>query len=308
MSPSRVMAVVLLAAVYAVCYVAIKSGLWYAPPLEFAGLRALIGGAVLLALVGARDGKIFLPTRFWRGVVTLALVGTTLGFGAMFLAPGRTGAGIASVLGNTGSLFLVVLGALFLGEPLDRRKVEGLLLGTLGVTLLALPAITDPSLTGPPGALIPLAAALALASSTVVLKRMEVGEYLGRIAAWQLLLGSVPLLALSWWIEGGVPIRWTATFVGLLAFLAILGTAVAIWTWYWLVQREDVGRLGVLMFMVPLIGLFLAWSIFDEPVGAGTLAGAALAVFAVARVGWPIPSTTTTERRAPRPLEAYRLG
>ncbi|GMR12165.1 MAG: EamA family transporter [Gemmatimonadota bacterium] len=279
--------VALLAAVYAVCYVAIKSGLWYAPPLEFAGLRAGIGGAVLMLLVGARDGKILLPVRFWRGVVTLAILGTTLGFGAMFLAPGRTGAGISSVLGNTGSLFLVVLGALFLGEPLERRKVEALVLGTIGVTLLAIPAFGEPSLEGPPAALIPLAAALALAGSTVVLKRMDVGECLGRVVAWQLLLGSVPLFALSWWIEGDSPVRWTAAFVGLLAFLATVGTAGAIWTWYWLVQREDVGRLGVLMFMVPLTGLFLAWYLFDEPIEGGTLAGAALAVFAVARVGWP---------------------
>jgi len=297
MSPSRVIAVALLATVYSFCYVAIKSGLWYAPPLAFAGLRAALGGAVLLVLVGVRHGRIFLPIRLWRGVITLALIGTTFGFGAMFLAPGRTGAGISSVLGNTGSLFLVVLGVLFLGEPLDRRKVEGVLLGTVGVTLLALPAITDPSLSGLPGALIPLAAALALAGSTVVLKRMEVGEYLGRVAAWQLLVGSVPLLALSWWIEGDVPIRWTPPFVGLLAFLGILGTAVAIWTWYWLVQREDVGRLGVLMFMVPLMGLFLAWVFFDEPVGVGTL----IAVFAVARVGWPPPSSTSGASQAPSP-------
>ncbi len=205
----------------------------------------------------------------------------------MFLAPGRTGAGISSVLGNTGALFLVVLGALFLAEPFDRRKMEGLLLGTVGVMLIALPAITDPSRSGPLGALIPLAAALAVAGSTVVVKRMEVGEHLGRVAAWQLLVGSMLLLALSSWIEGDVPTRWTATFVGLLAFLAILGTAASIWAWYWLVQREDIGRLGVLMFMVPLMGLFLAWALFDEPIGGRTLTGALLAVLAVARVGWP---------------------
>ena len=93
MNPSRVIVVVLLAMVYSFCYVSIKAGLPYAPPLEFAGLRAAIGGAVLLVLVGARDGKIFLPRRFWPGVVTLSLLGTTLGYGAMFPAPGRTGAG-----------------------------------------------------------------------------------------------------------------------------------------------------------------------------------------------------------------------
>lgn len=40
-----------LTAVYAVCFVAIKAGLAFAPPLLFAGLRAEIAGVVLLGLV-----------------------------------------------------------------------------------------------------------------------------------------------------------------------------------------------------------------------------------------------------------------
>lgn len=40
-----------LTAVYAVCFVAIKAGLAFAPPLLFAGLRAEIAGVALLGLV-----------------------------------------------------------------------------------------------------------------------------------------------------------------------------------------------------------------------------------------------------------------
>ncbi len=39
-----------MAAVHALCFIAIKTGLAYAPPLAFGGLRALIGGVVLLGL------------------------------------------------------------------------------------------------------------------------------------------------------------------------------------------------------------------------------------------------------------------
>ena len=39
-----------MAAVHALCFIAIKTGLANAPPLAFGGLRALIGGVALLGL------------------------------------------------------------------------------------------------------------------------------------------------------------------------------------------------------------------------------------------------------------------
>ncbi|NNM33583.1 MAG: DMT family transporter, partial [Gemmatimonadetes bacterium] len=237
MSPAGIALVSALVVVYSLCYVSIKAGLAYAPPLAFAGLRAGTAGLLLVVATSARSGVLLPPRRLWGGVVLLGLLGTTVGYGAMFMAPGRTGAGISSVLGNTGSLFLVLLGWLFLDEPLTRRKIEGLWAGTLGVTLIAYPAISEPSLTGPTAALFPLTAAVALAGSAVLLKRLDARDSLGHVVAWQLLVGALGLLALSAWFERGSRIEWTPTLIGLLAFLATLGTAAATWTWYWLVQR-----------------------------------------------------------------------
>lgn len=277
-----------LVLVYSLCYVSIKAGLEYAPPLAFAGLRAGIAGIVLAMVASARSGALLPPRRLWVGVVALGLLGTTVGYGAMFMAPGRSGAGISSVLGNTGSLFLVVLGWLFLGEPLSRRKLEALGVGVVGMTLIAYPALTEPTLAGPTAALFPLAAALALAGSAVILKRIDARDSLGHVAAWQLLLGAGPLLVLSSRLEAGAEIQWTPAFGGLLAFLAIVGTAAATWVWYWIVQREDVGRLGVFMFAVPLLGLLFAWALFDEPVSGRTVVGALLTIVAVVRVASPL--------------------
>ena len=287
MSPARLAVVSALVLVYSLCYVAIKAGLAYAPPLAFAGLRAGAAGVLLVVAASARSGVLLPPRRLWRGVVLLGLLGTTVGYGAMFMAPGRTGAGISSVLGNTGSIFLVVLGWLFLDEPLSRRKLEGVAAGTVGVTLIAYPAISEPSLAGPTAALFPLTAAVALAGSAVLLKRLDARDSLGHVVAWELLVGAIPLLVLSAWVERGSRTEWTPIFIALLAFLATLGTAAATWTWYWLVQREDVGRLGVFMFAVPLLGLILAWALFDEPTTLLTIAGALLTIGAVLRVAWP---------------------
>lgn len=287
MSPGRLSLVVALVVVYALCYTAIKAGLTYAPPLRFAGLRAGIGGALVLAVSGLRTGRFLPPRRLCPATAALALVGTTLGYGAMFMSPGRTGAGISSVLGNTGTILLGLLGWLFLGEPLTRAKVEGLLIGAMGVTLIAYPAVSEPSLAGPAAFLFPLSAALAISLSAVILRRMRAGEDLELVIGWELLLGALPLLGFSAWLERGMRVEWTSTFVALLAFLGTVGTAAATWTWYWLVQREDLGRLGIYMFAVPLIGLLIAWTVFDEQASPRTVVGALLTVGALLRIVLP---------------------
>ena len=101
--------------IYAVCFVVIKAGLAYVPPLYYGGLRALIGGAALLPVLVVLREPVLPERRHCPWVLALALISYSVAFGAMFLSPTRTEAGIASVLGSTQPLFAVVLAALFLG-------------------------------------------------------------------------------------------------------------------------------------------------------------------------------------------------
>ena len=62
---SRVLGMVILSPIYALCFVAIKAGLPYAPPLLFGGLRALIAGVALLGLAGALGQSLWPARRAW---------------------------------------------------------------------------------------------------------------------------------------------------------------------------------------------------------------------------------------------------
>lgn len=288
-----------LTAVYAVCFVAIKAGLPYAPPLWFGGLRALIGGLALLglAIVVRRPA---LPARgSWPGVVGLALAATTFGFGAMFLSPGRTGAGIASVLGNTQPLIVAVLAALLLGERMTRGKGAALALGLVGVTLVSSSALLGPAADGLSGALLALAASAGFAVGSVLVKCMGPQPSVLSLTAWQLILGGLPLLAASAVVERDERVRWTGVFVALLLFLALAGTALANALWFWLVQRDDVGRLTTFLFLVPVFGVAVAALAFGErvgPVEAVGLAGIIAAVGVTART--PVEAPTPLPARA----------
>jgi probable blue pigment (indigoidine) exporter len=295
-SRGRLALAALLAPLYAGCYAAIKSGLAFAPPLGFAALRALMAGAVLLTITAILGQPLFPPRRFWVGVGALAISGTFFAFGAMFLSPGRTGAGIASVLGNTMPIIIIVLAAVFLGEPVTRGKAAALLLGFVGVSFIAYPAITDPSGSGLLGAVLPLTAATGFASASVLIKRMGVGEALLSITAWQLIIGGGLLLLFAEWLEPDLAVAWTPAFISLLLFLAVLGTALTTALWYWLVQQDDVGRLSLVLFLVPVLGLGLAVALFGESVGILEAIGVVMTLTglgAVVRESGRDPETST---------------
>lgn len=277
----RLFSVLAFTGIYAACFALIKAGLAFAPPLWFAGLRALIGGLALLGLVLLVRAPLFPAPRQWPGLLALAAFSTTIGFGAMFLSPGRTGAGLAAVLGNMQPLVTVILAAVFLGEQLTRRTALALGLGLIGVILIAYPALVRADAAGVGGAALALAASAGTAAGSVIAKRMNLGPDLLAGAAWQLILGSLPLFAGSALVEQGARVRWNGEFVALLLFLALIGTSFATALWYWLLQREAVGRLTLFLFLVPVVGLGIGAFVLGEPVSLVAGGGAVLIILGI---------------------------
>lgn len=284
-SRRRTAIILLLAAIYAACFAAIKAGLDNAPPLLFAGLRVLIAGAALLAVQAALRRPLIPDREDRRWLPALTLTGIVAAYGAMFLSPGRTGASIASVLGNTQPLIAIMLAAAFLGERVTRRRLSVLALGLAGVTLVAMGALAGPNAYGIDGPALALAASAGAAAGSVIVKRMGTRSDVLVLAAWQLIGGGLVLLAAAAVFERDAAVTWTPRFAGLLLFLALPGTAVAIPAWYWLVQRESVGRLTLSLFLVPVFGLAIGVLLLDETVSRLAIAGAALTIVAVGVAG-----------------------
>lgn len=275
---TRVALAILVAGLYATCYSAIKAALPLAPPLRFAALRAAVAGVTVLVIVAALRQPVLPPRRLWRGTTALGFAGTSVAFGAMFLSLERSGAGLASVLGNTTPLLVIILAAMVLKEPVTPSKGVALILGFTGTVLIALGSSDGTGWSGLASAAIPLVAATANATEIVLVKKLEAGAAVLRVAAWQLLVGSVPLFVLSTWLETGARIVWGPTFLGLLALVAVLGTAVATSLWYRIVQSDDVGRVSLYLFLIPVLGLALASVLFRETLGPTEMTGIALAL------------------------------
>jgi O-acetylserine/cysteine efflux transporter len=280
LSPGRVrdLAMVMLTVIYSLCYVAIKAGLPFAPPLRFAGFRALIGGLLMVGLLLALKRPLLPRPKDWRWVVGLGITSTTIAFAAMFLSPGLAGAGIASVLGNSQPIFAVALAVPLLGERMTPGKQVALVLGTLGVILIATASSGANGIAGPA---LALGASFSLAIGSVIAKRMGPDVDLLAVSAWQLIVGSLPLLVVSGVAERGPWINLDPGFLGILAFLAIAETAVPTPLWYWLLRRDEVGRLSLFLFLVPVLGVLIAAAVFGERVSALEVVGIGATVVAI---------------------------
>lgn len=272
---------ILLTLIYSVCYVMIKAGLAYAPPLLFGGLRTLIAGAALLGWAVLRREPILPIKKNWKGILLLAFVGATLVFGAMFLSPGLAGAGIASVLGNSQALFTVALATLFLGEELSAGKATAIALGLIGIVMISYPALRATNTGSTLGIGLALTVSAGTAIGNVIVKKMRVSRDMLAVAGWQFMLGSLPLLAVSGLVEQGLEIKWTIEFSGLLLFLALVQTSFLTAAWYWLLQQEDVGRLSLFSFLVPIFGLGISTLVFDEPIKFVEEAGIAVVLIGI---------------------------
>lgn len=270
--------------IYAACFTLIKAGLAYAPPLWYGGLRALIGGLALLALALLRREALVPARGSWPALLALAATSTTITFGGMFLSPGRTGAGIASVLGNTQPLFAVLLAALVLREPLTRGKLLALALGLAGVSLITVP-LSGAAGFDTAGVGLALAASAGAAAGSVIVKRMRPRALLAT-AGWQLVLGSLPLLGASARVERAARVVWTPAFAGMLLFLALVGTSFTTALWYWLIERTEVGRLTLFLFLTPVVGLAIAAAVFAERVTLLESAGIAVTLGGIGAVVW----------------------
>jgi drug/metabolite transporter (DMT)-like permease len=273
---------ILLMLVWGSCFIVIKAGLVYFPPLFFAGLRALGAGVVLLVVASLLKDPWPEDRKVWVGIIFLAVFNTTVSFAGMFLSVETIGAGIASVLSNTQPLIVAVPAFLLFGESLGLRRIGGLFLGLLGTSLVV--GATQSVLfsngwsreVSMAGVLWALTAAGGISVGTLVAKVLSEKRQLVQIAGWQFVLGGVPLLAWSFYQESLSSVSFTPASFGLFLYLAVVGTAAAYVLWFYLLQRGEVTQVASYTFLVPVFGLVLSVIQGGETLQASEILGMAL--------------------------------
>ena len=189
-------------------------------------------------------------------------------------------ASLAGLLISLAPLFIVLLSAGVLHEKIGTRVWLALVLAVTGAAAISSPdlSIATGSLVGP---LLVVVAALASATFTVASKPL-VGKY-GPfpVAAWSAFLGTAILAPLATpglisQAEGLSGVGWASVL-----YLAILSTILANLIFYTLVYGQAVSKLGVQLYLVPVVSAAGGILILGESIGWTTIVGGALVLAAI---------------------------
>ena len=258
-----------------------KKVLAYASPLEFAGLRTLLAALPLFLVIVWRRRP--LAPQDLQAAVVLGLLQTTA-FITLTLAALATGAA-----GHTAALvYTMPFWVLLLSAPVLRERVHGaqwlaLALASVGLVLLLGPGAGGSVISK----LLALLAGLCWAAAALYAKwrqRHRSNDALS-LTAWQMLLGSLPLLlALAIWPGPGI--RWTPDFVWMLGYNVFLSGALAWLLWLYLLHALPAGLVSLGMLATPAIGVLAAWVELEERPSVPEFVGMALLLLALGLVSW----------------------
>jgi drug/metabolite transporter (DMT)-like permease len=295
-------AYLLVCTVWGSTYLAIRIGVRDLPPLLFAGVRFLIAGALLGAIVVLMGDRLPRKARDWRihavtGVFLLLGGNAVVVWAEQFVESGPASVFVAAV-----PLWAAFFDALVPGgtSVFTWRVGVGLALGFLGSALLA--GIT-------PGELLssdlkgPVALTLASASwalGTVYSKRnpTETTPFSG--AAVQMLAGGAAITVLGLLLGEAGAWRMSSAGLGALAYLIVFGSIVGYTAYAYALRHASPTIVGTYAYVNPVVAVLLGWLILNEAVTVRTFAamglilGAVLMIQIAPKTRTPAPAVTRT--------------
>lgn len=286
---------VLVPILNALCYPLVTLGLDYAPHLTFAALRALVAGGSLALIAIALRRPMPADVRSWIVLGFIGLCATTSAYFGMFFAAEFISPGLATVITNSQPLIAAVLASVFLSERLRNAQYVGLGLGFVGIVVVSFPQFGVAENAGfSTGLGYIILAAVGIAVGNVLMKGVRTRMDPLVAMSVQMLLGAVPLVILAALMEEPASVQFTPTFVLALLGLALPGTALAYWLWFWLLGQVALSRANGFTFLTPFIALALGATFFGEPIAISTIIGLLIAVAGIClverragRVQWP---------------------
>jgi drug/metabolite transporter (DMT)-like permease len=271
-------ALLLLSALWGASFIFIRVAVPALGPFVLVELRVGLA-AVALALCAAFLGRLPKLRVRWRQFALLGMVNVAIPFSLISTAEINLTASLAAILNSTTVMFTAVVAAVWMGDALTARKVVGVVLGIVGVTVLVGwdPIVMNWFVVLSVGAM--LAASLAYALGSVYAKRTFAGSPPLAIAIGQLTAAATLILPLA---AVSVPDERPSTIVVLSVLgLALTSTAVAYMLYFRLIENVGPTSTATVTLLVPLFGLLFGVVLLDEPVGLGTLAGLVLILSSV---------------------------
>jgi len=245
-------------------------------PFALVELRLLLGALVLLPFLWKARAQF--PLARWRWLVPIGLVNSAIPFLLFAWGAERAPAAIGAICNAMTVLFAALVAFLFFGEKIGARRAIALLIGFVGVVVLATGKLSGLSIG--PAVVAGALASLLYGVGVNLVKRHMMG--LPPAASGAATLGSAALLlsplAITHWPQGPIPaVAWGSALA-----LGMLCTGFAFLLYYRLIYRVGPALASTVTYLIPVFGALFAWVFLDEPITARMLLAGALILGSVA--------------------------
>jgi drug/metabolite transporter (DMT)-like permease len=272
---------VLLCLIWGSTWIVIKVGYGDLGPLNVAGLRFLIAGALMAGVAVMMRVRWPRGPVEWRAVVLVGLLMFAGDYGLIYWAEQYIESGLTAVLFATLPMVTLFLARAYI--PGDRITA-----GKLASSALALggtAALFGDRLRLDAEALRPMLAVLAgvvcAAAASVVGKRDAHDIPSASLNASSMLIGAVVLLLGALLHGEGLSVPTDGATWAAVAYLSLAGTVLAFLIYFSLLKTWSVMSLSFISVFTPVIALLLGSVFLDEPVTAWTVGGTGLILVAV---------------------------
>ena len=298
----------LLGLIWGSSYLFIKIGVESLGPFTLVSLRLLFAGTFLAIVVRISREPLPRDPRTLRHLAVVGMLSMFFPFSLITWGELHVTSGLAAVLNATTPLFTILVAALVLhDEPLRMNRVLGLVIGFIGVAVVASPTL--------PGGLIEGDLAVA---GVVAVTLSSVSYALGAVYARRNLHGVRPMtialgmVSFGFLVSAPLALGLERPFANGLrleallsvAWLGVLGSGVALLIFYRLLASWGATRTNSVTYLIPPVGVVLGVLVLHEPLDLTIVAGTALIIAGVALVNARQGLRRLLRRPVPVPPEA----
>lgn len=253
---------------WATAFVGVKIGLKYTPPLQFAGVRFLISGILILPFIHKLIRKTHLSLREMGFIAFIGIIQISLQYSLFYLGMNLVPGALGAMVVGSGPLFVALVAHMLIpSDSITIRKLVSIGIGLLGIVVITL-GRNKLGAVGPAAAL----GILLLIANNILSGFGNVFVAKDKRRVPPLILSSYSMIfggTLLWVIGIGIEGLKTGPFpteyyisLGWLSFLS----AAAISIWYTLLGRTGVkvSNLNIWKFIIPVLGAGLSWAMLPN--------------------------------------------
>jgi drug/metabolite transporter (DMT)-like permease len=272
-----------LSLIWGLAFVAIRRADFELSPINLALLRWLLASAGFLAVSPfLLKPKVKFERRDLLRLLVISLLNVPAYHLALNFGETTVSSGLAGFLVAMGPVLIAVFSAVLLKEKLGRKLALALAIGVAGTLVMFVPDLSLNSAGSILGPMEVLVAAFSFALFSVLSKPLVTKYGSASVTIWAALAGTLMLLpllspnfgaeTLSLSLEGWISVL----------FLSLLSTVAGYLMFYALVSRSALSKVGIQMYLIPVVSVIGGILLLQEGLNTYTIAGGAVLLLSVA--------------------------